>query len=261
MSIVAIIPVAKLQAANDTLETAGFGSGNFSVVCYDGAIPSHAALHDSGSDSAFVAALKALPGVVFDDSEGDPVTRTQALIQAQGAAWGAQAAEYGGTLKAGNLYRYEDDTLWSCIQPYDTAIYSEPPSTYPALITQVREPGKRLPWVQPLSTNPYKLVNPFTGNPDECTHNGKDWRTLVDNNVWEPGVQGSERLWAEIDADGNVATTPPADEWPDWVQPTGSQDAYAKDAKVTYKGTHYVSLIGANVWSPDAYPAGWSKQS
>ena len=50
------------------------------------------------------------------------------------------------------------------------------------------------------------------------------------------------------------------DEWPEWVQPTGSHDAYNKGDKVTYNGVHYVSLIDGNVWSPDAHPAGWEAQ-
>ena len=50
------------------------------------------------------------------------------------------------------------------------------------------------------------------------------------------------------------------DEWPEWIQPTGAQDAYNKGDKVTYKGEHYISLIDANVYSPEAYPAGWEKQ-
>lgn len=50
------------------------------------------------------------------------------------------------------------------------------------------------------------------------------------------------------------------EEWPEWIQPTGAQDAYNKGDKVTYKGEHYISLIDANVYSPEAYPAGWEKQ-
>ena len=45
--------------------------------------------------------------------------------------------------------------------------------------------------------------------------------------------------------------------WPEWVQPTGSHDAYNKGDKVTFEGQHYISLIDANVWSPAAYPQGW----
>lgn len=46
-------------------------------------------------------------------------------------------------------------------------------------------------------------------------------------------------------------------EWPEWVQPTGAQDAYMTGDKITYNGIHYVSLIDNNVYSPDAYPQGW----
>lgn len=90
MSICAIIPVASLDAANSTLETAGFGPRNFSVPAYGATGATHAALHAWG-DPAFVAAVKATPGVVWEESEGDPVSRTQALIAAQGAKWGDQA--------------------------------------------------------------------------------------------------------------------------------------------------------------------------
>lgn len=49
-------------------------------------------------------------------------------------------------------------------------------------------------------------------------------------------------------------------EWPEWVQPTGAQDAYNKGDRVTYNGERYISTIDGNVYSPNAYPAGWEKQ-
>lgn len=51
------------------------------------------------------------------------------------------------------------------------------------------------------------------------------------------------------------------DEWPEWVRPTGSHDAYNIGDKVTYKGAHYISLIDGNVYSPEEYPAGWELQT
>lgn len=61
-----------------------------------------------------------------------------------------------------------------------------------------------------------------------------------------------------------IPTTTPAlykkaqtEDYPQWVQPTGAQDAYTLGAKVTFNGLHYQSLINANVWSPSAYPQGW----
>lgn len=44
---------------------------------------------------------------------------------------------------------------------------------------------------------------------------------------------------------------------PEWVQPLGVTDAYNAGDIVMYNGQKYQSLINANVWSPDAYPAGW----
>lgn len=40
-------------------------------------------------------------------------------------------------------------------------------------------------WEQPNSTNPY-MIN------DKVSHNGQTWVSIVDNNVWEPGVYGWE---------------------------------------------------------------------
>ena len=46
-------------------------------------------------------------------------------------------------------------------------------------------------WVQPGSTNAYMKG-------DKVKHNDKKWESLVDNNVWEPGITGTEILWQEI---------------------------------------------------------------
>ena len=62
---------------------------------------------------------------------------------------------------------------------------------------------------------------------------------------WMPSA--TPALWVRVSIE----------EWPEWVQPTGAHDAYAKGDKVTYKGKRYMSLIDGNAYSPDAYPAGW----
>lgn len=66
---------------------------------------------------------------------------------------------------------------------------------------------------------------------------------------WTP--PSTPALWTEVAKPGEI---------PVWRQPTGAQDAYMTGDKVWYpeKGTTvYVSTIDNNVWSPDAYPAGW----
>lgn len=64
-----------------------------------------------------------------------------------------------------------------------------------------------------------------------------------------------------LESGGSEPTDPePEDEWPEWVQPTGAHNAYSNGDKVTYNGKHYISTMDGNVWSPDAYPAGWQVQ-
>ena len=65
---------------------------------------------------------------------------------------------------------------------------------------------------------------------------------------WTPDAVPA--LWVKISTE----------EWPEWVQPTGAHDAYNTGDKVTYNGKRYVSRIDANVYSPEAYPAGWEAQ-
>ena len=47
----------------------------------------------------------------------------------------------------------------------------------------------------------------------------------------------------------------PTVEFPEWVQPIGSHDAYAKGDKVSHNGTNYISTVDGNVWQPGVY--GW----
>ena len=47
------------------------------------------------------------------------------------------------------------------------------------------------------------------------------------------------------------------EEYPDWVQPQGSHDAYNKGDKVTHLEKHWVSDIDANTYEPSVY--GWSE--
>ena len=45
--------------------------------------------------------------------------------------------------------------------------------------------------------------------------------------------------------------------YPVWSQPTGAHDAYNTGDVVDYNGTLYQSVFDGNVYSPEAYPAGW----
>lgn len=64
---------------------------------------------------------------------------------------------------------------------------------------------------------------------------------------WTPDTAVS--LWVRVDD--------PHIEYPDWVQPTGAQDAYMKGDKVTHNEKHWISDIDNNVWEPGVY--GWTE--
>lgn len=49
--------------------------------------------------------------------------------------------------------------------------------------------------------------------------------------------------------------------YPVWSQPSGAHDAYNAGDIVNYNGTLYQSTIDGNVYSPEAYPAGWAVYS
>lgn len=49
----------------------------------------------------------------------------------------------------------------------------------------------------------------------------------------------------------------PAEEFPEWSQPVGAHDAYAKGDKVSFGGKHWESTIDNNVWQPGVY--GWNE--
>lgn len=60
--------------------------------------------------------------------------------------------------------------------------------------------------------------------------------------------------------EGAEEPTEPAEEYPEYVQPTGAHDCYNTGAKITFKGEKYTCLIDGCVWSPEEYPQGWKKE-
>lgn len=68
---------------------------------------------------------------------------------------------------------------------------------------------------------------------------------------------------AHTSQDGWIPPTVPAlfievsiEEYPEWHQPTGAHDAYAKGDKVSHLGKHWQSQIDANVYEP---PTMWDE--
>ena len=62
---------------------------------------------------------------------------------------------------------------------------------------------------------------------------------------WTPDV--TPALWTRVSID----------EFPEWIQPTGAQDAYRIGDKVSHNEKHWVSDIDYNVYEPSVY--GWTE--
>jgi hypothetical protein len=85
---------------------------------------------------------------------------------------------------------------------------------------------------------------------------GKRYIVVQDHTTqvgWEPANVPALFVEKPLPNDGEL--------YPDWIQPTGAHDAYKIGDKVHYVPTdkNYESLINANVWSPEVYPAGWKE--
>lgn len=61
------------------------------------------------------------------------------------------------------------------------------------------------------------------------------------------------------DTEKNTIAEETIEEYPEYVQPTGSHDAYNIGNKITFEEKKYESTINNNVWSPIVYPQGWKE--
>lgn len=70
----------------------------------------------------------------------------------------------------------------------------------------VESGGTVVPEPEPEPQEEYPAWEPYSGIPpvkwqkgSKCSHNGKKWESMVDNNVWEPGAFGvGPEIWKEV---------------------------------------------------------------
>lgn len=88
---------------------------------------------------------------------------------------------------------------------------------------------------------------------DIVRYNGILYRCLQNNTAQEifpPDTYTSG--WKHVDEPDKSGIYP-------FSQPLGATDTYMKGDKVSFEGAYYQSNINYNVWSPTAYPQGWTK--
>lgn len=161
-------------------------------------------------------------------------------------AWSGDSVSYA----VGDRVRF-NALLWKCLTTH-TSQPTWTPDTAVSLWVRVDNPGEEWPeWRQPQGAQDaypagYKV-----------SHNSKHWTSDVANNVWEPGVYG----WTEVtETTEDPTPTEPTTEEPVEESPAEwEQKTYMTGDKVTFNGHVYKSLIDNNVWSPEAYPTGWTE--
>jgi hypothetical protein len=81
---------------------------------------------------------------------------------------------------------------------------------------------------------------------DEVVFEGTTYRSLIDFNVWSPTQNPGD--WEVVETEPEIQP---------WVQPTGAQDAYPRNALVTHNGQTWKNTESdANVWEPGVF--GWT---
>ena len=130
------------------------------------------------------------------------------------------------------------------------------------------------------------MINPYMKEAEEIrkaidtfAKNQTD-ETLIDNkaafSLWRPGIAAekdkiyrfgddlyrciqphrTQSDWAP-DITPALYTKISLEEYPEWVQPTGAQDAYNTGDKCSHNNKHWASSLDGNVWEPGIY--GWSE--
>lgn len=101
--------------------------------------------------------------------------------------------------------------------------------------------------LQAITLYPYWKENLKVEEGARYQHNGILYKVIQAHTTqadWTPDK--TPALWAVVSLE----------EWPEWIQPAGSHDAYNAGAKVIHNGTKYISEVDGNVWEPGVY--GWS---
>ena len=159
--------------------------------------------------------------------------------------------ELGEECVAGVLYKYVDETgtidendsgMVQCVQTHNRTEHK--PMDIPALFSFFRTNADDLDWIQ----------NEFVEVDWLRIHDGIQYRCLQSHQTletWTPDA--TPALWEVVAG--------PVEEPQPWVQPTGAHDAYNIGDQCTFEGHTWESTINGNIWSPTAYPAGWTQVS
>ena len=189
-----------------------------------------------------------------------------------------------GIHTAGDPLQYEGQ-VYRVLQTHDsTGNPTWNPTDLPSLfsICHTKNPIHAKPWVAPTGiSGMYELGDCYID--DE----GIIWRQVYNDsnvydaatlperwevvNLYEENISEEEEEVEVINEPNNnennepdnppidepIIDNPSVNEWPEWIQPVGTQDAYNTDDQVSHSNKHWVSTVDANVWEPGVY--GWDE--
>lgn len=163
----------------------------------------------------------------------------------------------------GHEYKKDDRFLWSKNNKFYKVLQNHTsqadwtPDTAVSLYVEIPDPSIEWPeWKQPTGAHDAYSVG------DKVSYNKEHYISQINGNTTVPG--SDERWWKKVvetveEPDPEEPSEPEVDEYPEWKQPTGAHDAYAKGAKVSYNGGKYISQIDANTTVPGTDERWWKK--
>ena len=120
-----------------------------------------------------------------------------------------------------------DPQLYKVVQDHMSQDIYPPGNGTESLYTAIGLDDDGYPiWAQPSG------VHDAYNTGDVVNYNGTLYKSLLDGNVWAPDVYPAG--WEEVSSGGGEDPGPV--EYPDWVQPSGSHDAYNTGDRVIYNG-------------------------
>ena len=144
------------------------------------------------------------------------------------------------------MVNMKDDLLFAMLKGENTAPII---SNYSVSLMSISdEVAEKIPEVFPAwdgNSKEYKMG-------DRVQYSGVLYKVLQDHT--------SQSTWTPVDAPSLFAKvlTSTTGEPQEWQQPD-STNGYKTGDRVIYNGKIYESTIDNNVWSPEAYPAGWQE--
>lgn len=105
------------------------------------------------------------------------------------------------------------------------------------------------------NANPANSLDPIESRVEKIEVFVAELKATVEANA--EGMAVVKEVLEKLGQQVVVPEPEPADEWPEYVQPSGAHDAYKVGDQVTFSGKRYTCKMDGCVWDPVTYPTAW----